>query len=133
MRMLPLAAAGILATLATLHLIYTVHDFAFAPRYFSPRDASLLAPMKATRNALTPTGRDYWSALLGFHFSHSIGVLLFALLIVLAGSLEIDWLKVLLVCLGVVYTWIAWRCWFHIPLIGCALATSLMIAGWAVR
>ena len=89
--------------------------------------------MQATRNTLTPTGRDYWSALLGFHFSHSIGVLLFALLIVLAGNLEIDWLKVPLVCLGLVYTWIAWRCWFHIPLIGCALATTLMIAGWAVR
>lgn len=133
MHMLPLAAAGVLATLATLHLIYTIHDFAFAPRYFRPRDASLLAPMQATRNALTPTGRDYWSALLGFHFSHSIGVLLFALLIVLAGNLQIGWLKLLLVCLGLVYTWIAWRCWFHIPLIGCALATILMIVGWAAR
>ena len=133
MRILPFVAAGILAILAIIHFIYTLHDFAFTPRYFNPRDASLLAPMQATRNALTPTGRDYWSALLGFHFSHSIGVLLFALLIVLATNLGIDWLKVLLVCLGGVYTGIAWRCWFHIPLMGCALATGLMIAGWAVR
>jgi hypothetical protein len=131
MHILPLAAAGILATLAILHLIYAIHDFVFTPRYFSPRNASLLASMQATRNALTPTGRDYWSALLGFHFSHSIGVLLFALLIVLAGNQGGVWLKVLLVCLGVVYTWIAWRCWFRIPFIGCALATSLMIVGWA--
>ena len=133
MQILAFAAAGILATLATLHLIYTIHDFAFTPRYFTPRDAALLAPMKATRNALTPAGRDYWSALLGFHLSHSIGVLLFALLIVLAGNFEIGWLKAMLVCVGIVYTWIAWRCWFHIPLIGCALATGLMIAGWTVR
>ena len=133
MRMLPFGAAGILATLAIIHLIYTVHDFNFTPRYFIPRDASLLGPMQATRNALTPTGRDYWLALLGFHFSHSIGVLLFALLVVLAGNLEIDWLKVPLVFLGAVYTWIAWRCWFRIPLVGCGLATSLMIAGWAIR
>lgn len=133
MQTLPFLAAGILATLATLHLIYTIHDFMFEPRYFRPRDAALLESMRATRNALTPTGRDYWSALLGFHFSHSISVLLFALLIVLAGTMGIDWLKVLLVCLGAVYTWIAWRCWFHIPLAGCALATGLMITGWAVR
>ncbi len=133
MQMLPFLAAGILATLAALHFIYTIHDFVFEPRYFKPRDASLLEPMRATRNALTPTGRDYWSALLGFHFSHSIGVLLFALLIVLASTMHVDWLKMLLVCIGLLYTWIAWRFWFHIPLIGCALATGLMVAGWAIR
>lgn len=132
MLILPLLAAGIFASLATLHLIYTIHDFVFEPRYFKPRDGALLAPMRATRNALTPAGRDFWSALLGFHFSHSIGVLLFALLIVLAGTMNIGWLKILLVCLGAVYTWIAWRCWFHIPLIGCALATGLMAAGWSI-
>jgi hypothetical protein len=33
--------------------------------------------------------------------------------------------------LGAVLTLIAWRCWFHIPLIGCAVATVLMVVGWA--
>ena len=132
MRMLPFLAAGILAVLATLHVIYACHDLLFEPRYFRPRDASLLKQMRATRNALTPTGRDYWSALLGFHFSHGIGVLLFALLIVLADTMPIDWLKVPLIGLGMAYTWIAWRFWFHVPLIGCALATGLMIGGWAI-
>jgi hypothetical protein len=130
---LPFLAAGILATLAVLHLAYTIHDFMFEPRYFSPRDQSLLAPMRATRNALTPTGRDYWSALLGFHMSHSIGVMLFALLIVLANLHQTDWLKLFLVCLGGVFTWIAWRFWFHIPFYGCAAATTLMLAGWTLR
>lgn len=133
MKFLPFLAAGILATLAVLHLAYAIHDIVAEPRYFSPRDQSLLAPMRATRNALTPTGRDYWSALLGFHLSHSIGVLLFALLIVLATLHEIDWLKVGLICLGGVFTWIAWRFWFHIPLYGCAAATVLMLAGWTQR
>lgn len=131
MNALPFLAAGILFTLATLHLIYTIHDLAFEPRYFRPRDRSLLEGMRATRNALTPTGRDYWSALLGFHLSHCIGVFLFALLIVLASTMPIDWLKIPLAVLGALYTWIAWRYWFHIPLIGCALATGLMITGWA--
>ena len=133
MKYLPFLAAGILATLAILHLIYTVHDLLFEPRYFAPRDRSLLAPMRATRNALTPTGRDYWSALLGFHLSHSLGVLMFAFLIILGTIHQLEWLKMLLVSLGALYTWIAWRFWFHIPFYGCAAATVLMLAGWSLR
>ena len=132
MTYLPFLAAGILATLATIHLVYTLHDFIFAPRYFGPRDRPLLESMRATRTAIAPGGRDYWTAILGFHLSHSIGVLLFALLIVLASTHGIGWLKVLLVCVGLCFTVIAWRCWFHIPLIGCALATALMAVGWAL-
>jgi hypothetical protein len=129
---LPLLGAGILTVLAMLHLIYTLRDLFSEPRYFSPADPSLLAAMRATRVRLAPGGRDYWTAILGFHLSHSIGVLLFALLTVLASLHGIGWLKVLMVCVGLVFTVIAWRFWFHIPLIGCALATALMVAGWAL-
>jgi len=128
---LPFLAAAMLATLATLHLVYTIHDFLFEPRYFSPRDRSLLARLRTTHNAMTPAGRDYWSALLGFHLSHSIGVLLFALLIVLASLHGMGWLKMLLVALGGVFSWIAWRCWFRVPLYVCAGATTLMLVGWS--
>jgi len=132
MSYLTFLAAAILAILAILHLIYTIRDFGSEPRYFAPRDPALLAAMRASRIRLAPKGRDFWSALLGFHLSHSIGILLFALLIVLATVYQIGWLKVLLVGLGCVFTWIAWRCWFHIPLIGCLAATTLMLAGWAL-
>jgi hypothetical protein len=127
---LPFLAAAILATLGTLHLIYTIRDFALGPRYFAPRDHLLLERMRATHLALAPNGHDFWTTLVGFHFSHSIGVLLFALLIVIASLHQIDWPKLLLVGVGVAFTWVAWRCWFHIPLIGCATATALMAAGW---
>ncbi len=130
MTYLPFLAAAILAILALAHLAYAIHDFAREPRYFAPRDRSLLAAMRATRNVLTPTGRDYWTALLGFHFSHSIGILLFALLIVLATTQAIGWLQVAMTATGAVFTWIAWRCWFHVPLMGCALATALIAVGW---
>lgn len=133
MQILPFLAAGILATLGLLHLSHTVTDLLLEPRYFGPRDASLLADMRATRLAMAPAGRDYWSVILGFNLSHSIGVLLFALLIVLANQHEIGWLKVLLVVLGGVFTWIAWRFWFHVPMYGCAAATALMLAGWTLR
>jgi hypothetical protein len=131
MTYLPLAAAFIFALLATLHLIYTLRDMFTRPRYFTPRDRTLLDAMRATQLSLAPNGRDYWSALLGFHLTHSIGLLLYALLIVLTVTTPLPALKPLMIGLGAVLTLIAWRCWFHIPLIGCAVATVLMVVGWA--
>jgi hypothetical protein len=133
MKYLPLLAAAILAALGTLHLIYTIHDVVWQPRYFAPRNKLLLDPMRATHLALAPNGHDFWTVLLGFHFSHSIGVLLFALLIVVASLYDIAWLKLAMLCVGAAFTFVAWRFWFHIPLIGCAAATALMAAGWAWR
>ena len=130
MMVLPFAAAAIIAILATFHLVYTLHDLVLRPRYFVPRDRALLQAMQATRIALAPNGRDFWSALLGFHLTHSIGLLLYALLIVLTATAPLPQLKPLMIGLGLILTLIAWRCWFHIPLAGCAIATALMIAAW---
>jgi hypothetical protein len=132
MSYLPLAAAAIFAGLGTLHLIYTLRDMFSQPRYFAPRDRALLDAMRATTARIAPAhGRDYWSALLGFNLTHSIALLLFALLIVLTVVTPLPMLKPVLVALGLVLSLIAWRCFFHIPLIGCIAATGLMIAGWA--
>jgi hypothetical protein len=131
MSLLPLGAAAIFAVLATLHLIYTLRDMFSRPRYFAPQDPALLEAMRTTKMRLAPQGRDFWSAMLGFHLTHSIGLLLFALLIVLTVTTPLPQLKPLMVVLGLTLTLIAWRCWFHIPLIGCAAASALMIAGWA--
>jgi hypothetical protein len=56
--------------------------------------------------------------------------LLFALLIVLTVVTPLPALKPLMIGVGLVLTFIAWRFFFHIPLIGVALATALMIVGW---
>ena len=127
---LSLAAAAIIAVLATLHLLYTLRDFFSQPRYFTPRDRALLEAMRTTRVSLAPNGRDFWSALLGFHFTHSIGLLLFALLIALSVTTPLPALRPLLIAIALLLTWIAWRCWFHIPLAGCAAVSVLLIAGW---
>jgi hypothetical protein len=127
---LAMMAAGLFAVLGALHLAYTVHDFTRRPRYFRPLDISLLAAMRQTRAAIAPTGRDYWSGIMGFHFSHSIGVLLLALLIVIATLYRIAWLKPLLVIVGALFGVIAWRCWFRIPMLGCLAATALAAAAW---
>jgi hypothetical protein len=127
---LPVLGAAIFAILGLLHLTYAIHDFFGTPRYFTPRDKSLLPAMRSTRIALAQNGRDFWAASLGFHFSHSIGVLLFALLIVLQYTQPLFWLGPVLIAVSATYMVIAWRCWFHIPLIATATATIALAAGW---
>ena len=122
-------AAAIYGLLGVAHGIYTLHDILRRPRYFRPRDHQLVAALQGTTVALAPGGRDFWTATLGFHLSHTIGVLLFALLVIVAGLADLDWLLPLLTVVSAVYAAIAWRFWFRVPLIGCVLATiSLVVA-----
>jgi len=130
MNLLAMASAAVFAVLGTLHLVYTLHDFGAHPRYFRPRDATLLPAMRQTTTAIARGGRDYWSGILGFNLSHSIGVLLFALLIVLAALYRITWLEPVLVIVGLAFAGIAWRCWFRVPMWGCLIGTALMVAAW---
>jgi hypothetical protein len=123
-------AAAIFAILGVLHFAYTVHDLTKKPRYFKPKDSALLVAMRQTKTAIAPGGRNYWAGILGFHFSHSIGVLLFALLIWLSTQYQIDWLPPFLVAVGGVYSLLAWRFWFHIPLIFSLAGTLLLMAAW---
>jgi hypothetical protein len=130
MTLLALAGAAIMAVLGVMHLAYTLHDFGRRPRYFCPTDAALTGAMRLTRTGLAPGGRDYWSGILGFNLSHSVGVLLFAVMISLATLHAIAWLKPLLVLVGATYAAISYRCWFAVPTASILLATALMIAGW---
>jgi hypothetical protein len=132
MNLLAMMSAGIFAILGALHLVYALHDFGERPQYFRPVDSSLLSAMRKTYTAIAPTGRDYWSGILGFNLSHSIGVLLFALLIVVTVQYLITWLKPILIVVGGVFAAIAWRCWFRIPMLGSLIGTALMIAAWAL-
>ena len=132
MNFLAVMSGGIYAILGVLHLIYTLHDFGGRPRYFRPLDRSLLPAMRNTNTAIAPTGRDYWSGILGFNLSHSIGVLLFALLILVTAQYQISWLKPILVLVGLAFTVIALRCWFNTPMLGCLIGTALMTAAWVV-
>ena len=130
MNLLAFASAAVFALLGVLHLVYTLHDFGKKPKYFRPRDSSLLPAMRQTTLGIAPGGRDYWSGILGFNLSHGIGVLLFALLIAVATEYQIVWLKPLLAAIGLAFAGIAWRCWFRIPMWGCLIGTALMVAGW---
>lgn len=125
-------AAAILATLALLHLIYTLHDMFVRPRYFKPADPALLERMQETTVAIAPGGHNFWQMALGVHLSHAIGILLYAAAIELAIDPALTWLRPFLVSLGFVYVLIGWTCWFHIPAIGISVATALLVLGWYV-
>jgi hypothetical protein len=86
--------------------------------------------MRRTHTAIASGGRDYWSGVLGFNLSHSLGVLMFALLVYLATIYHIDWLKPGLVAIGIAYAAISYRCWFQRPTVGVLLAVALMVGGW---
>ena len=132
MAYVPIFSAAILAVLGLIHLVYTVRDAFGTPRYFAPVDRSLLGSMRETKIALAPNGHDFWDALIGFHFSHSIGVLLLAGMIVLETVHPTGWMRPILCAVAAVYTLIAWRYWFHIPLIGVAVATVAMTVAWTL-
>lgn len=123
-------SVAIFGGLGVMHLAYTLRDFGPHPRHFRPTEMDLLARLRSTRTAIAPHGRDYWSGILGFHLSHSTGLLLFALLIAVTNSHSISWLKPLLIIVGVSYVAIAWRCWFQAPMMCSATATALMAVGW---
>jgi hypothetical protein len=130
MQYVPLASAAIIGTFGMLHLIYTLRDIVSRPRYFVPRDPALLDAMRGTRTALAPNGHNFWTMVLGIHLTHSICLLLFALLITLTVITPLPALKPLMIGLGFVLTFIAWQFFFHIPLIAIAAATALMVVGW---
>ena len=70
-----IAGAGIFWLLGVIHAIYTFQDLS-RPRWFTPRDAELRAAMQQSAVALHPK-INLWKAWLGFHFSHSLGLVIF--------------------------------------------------------
>ncbi len=125
-------AAAVYGLLGIAHGVYTLHDILHRPRYFRPKDHALVDGMRDTTVALAPGGRDYWTASLGFHLSHTIGVLLLALLIVISDTAGLNWLLPLLILISAIYAFIAWRFWFQIPFVGCVLATVLLVLAGSV-
>src|SRR5262249_60632074 len=79
-----------------------------------------------------PTSRDYWSGILGFNLSHNIGVLVFALLIVVTAQYQISWLKPIPALVGGAFAVISWRCWFCVPMLGSFIGTALIVVSWVL-
>lgn len=123
------AAAAVVGTLGALHLFFT-----FNGHRFEPHDAALLQRLQEVSPRISRE-TTLWRAGLGFHASHSLGALLWALvfadLALAHGSVFFNapgllvlgaaWLLAMLV--------LARRYWFKVPLTGLAIATALYMAG----
>jgi hypothetical protein len=125
---------AVFGVLGGLHAIYTLLDLR-NPRRLVPADPSVTQAMANSAVRLSRGGTDMWRAWVGFNFSHSLGVLLFAALAVWAGS-RIKTLPVgiipALTLIGCLYLVLALRYWFRTPAIGVAIGTGCFAAAWVL-
>jgi len=123
------AAALIVGVLGTLHLVYT-----FSGTRLHPRDEALIARMQEVSPRLTRE-TTIWRAGLGFHASHSLGAILFAVVfasLALAPNAPLFGLPAVALA-GAAYLLamlvLARRFWFRIPFRGLAAANVLYLGG----
>src|SRR5215471_1838524 len=106
---------SVFGLLGGLHAIYTLLDLR-NPRRLVPVDPSVIHAMANSALRLSRGGTDMWRAWIGFNFSHSLGVLLFATLAICAG-LRINRLPVAimpaLTLIGCTYLLLALLYWFR--------------------
>jgi hypothetical protein len=131
-RILILVSALIVFLLGSLHMAYT-----FFTGKFDPRDADLRARLDAVSPVITKQ-TTFWRAGIGFHASHSAGVMFFGVLYAWLAMAQPALLfgSPFLASLGLVLLlhWLvlAHLYWFSIPFRGIALALACYVAGWAV-
>ena len=136
-RYLFLAGAVPYLLLGTLHAYHTPQR-PTDRRGLSPADPDLSQAMTRTRMLLTPH-TDLWLAWVGFNLSHSLGVVLFGLAVLLIGrsSSSFDSQAAVFLPFAVAvsgaYVALAVRYWFRIPLAGCLLSFACFVAAWALR
>jgi hypothetical protein len=127
-RLLLLVGASIYAGLGGLHLLYT-----FVGTRLDPHDPAAIAAMRATHPRLTRGATTVWDAWIGFNASHSLGAIVFAAFVAGLAGWRMDVLQAtpafawIAVANSLAWTWLAWRYWFRIPLIGTALASACFL------
>lgn len=133
-----LAAAGgaLFFILGALHLRLTVRDLK-EPRYFVPARAELLEDLKKTRINLRKDVKDFWTSYLGFHVSHSVGLLFYGAVVMYCALLRPDILsdvvaRLAIVIFGASYVLMARAFWFSIPFIGAGIGVTLIAVGFAM-
>jgi hypothetical protein len=128
-----LAVGGaVFAVLGGLHAVYTLLDLR-NPRRLVPADPSVAQAMAHSTLRLSGGKTDMWRAWVGFNFSHSLGLLVFAGLAIGAG-LRIKTLPggvmPALVLVGCAYLILCLLYWFRGPAVGAAIGTGCLLAAW---
>jgi len=126
---------AVFGVLGVLHALYTLLDLR-DPRRLAPVDPSVAHAMVNSALRLSGGRTDMWRAWIGFNFSHSLGLLLFAGLAFWAGSrfntLPAGVIMPVLTLIGCVYLVLALVYWFRAPAIGVAIGTSCFAVAWVL-
>jgi hypothetical protein len=125
---------AIFALLGLLHALYTFLDIR-RPRRLVPQDPAVALAMAGSPVRLARGGTTMWRAWVGFNFSHSLGVVLFGLLCICAGTtlgaiVLPSWTLLLFVLIALFYLGLSVLYWFRIPTAGIALGTVCLLAAW---
>jgi hypothetical protein len=133
-RYLFLAGALPFLFLGLAHVIATPLVLA-KPKGLSPRDPAVAEAM--TRTSMLLTRRtDMWRAWIGFNLSHSLGVVLFGVLVLLIGRSNASFAAEgpifvpLAVLVSALYTTLGIKYWFRAPILGCALSFALFVCAF---
>ena len=130
------AGAALFFLLGALHLRFTVLDLK-DPKRFVPAEPGLLDALKNTRIKMRKDVKNFWLSSLGFHFSHSVGVLFYATVVMYCALIRPDiladmYVRIAIVIFGFSYVAMARAFWFIIPLVGTLLGTALIAIGMAM-
>lgn len=124
-------AAAVFILLGSAHGWLTLKDIK-APKTFAPPDPELVQAMMASRLRIDPT-TNLWRAWIGFNLSHSLGVVLFGVLLLIAAQdgahlFANRWVEVGCMLMTVIYLTLSIKFWFHKPTIGCVIALICLMA-----
>jgi hypothetical protein len=135
-RYLFLAGALPFIALGLAHAAATPRTPAHA-KGLSPRNPALRQAM--TQETVLLTRRTtLWRAWVGFNFSHSLGAVLFGVVIVLVARspalfrAQATVFLPLSVLVSTIYLILGFRYWFRTPIIGISLSTGCFVASWAL-
>ena len=102
---------------------------------FSPRDPAVREVM-AKETILLTRRTSLWLAWIGFNLSHSLGAIVFGVVVLLIGrspasfQAEARVFVPLAVVVSGLYLVLGLRYWFRIPIVGSALSGVCFIASW---
>lgn len=123
--------ASIFVLLGVLHALYTFQDLE-NPRNFAPRDENLRAAMQNSSVGLS-SEINLWKSWLGFHFSHSLGLLMFGGAFLYIGVFhpqlfaQSTLLKICSVLIPAIYLLLSLNFWFSKPAIFSGISMSCFI------
>ena len=133
-RYLFLAGALPFLVLGTAHAVHTPRQTS-ERKGLSPADPGLAESM--ARSRLLLTGRtDMWLTWVGFNLSHSLGVVLFGVVVVLVGRTSASFAHnaavflPLVLVVSFVYLGLGLAYWFRTPILGISLSVLLFSAAY---